>query len=530
VGVRGRLAALGRNGALFGFVVGILVGVLVGALLAPSRKTTVATALPGSLGQGASGSGAGAASGASSHAAGRSTSRSAFARGGTATGGSQGSAAGPGSGAAAAPGSGGGAGAASGSPGTSPAPTAAGRTSTVVVPGVTSTSVTIGVAYLDLGPVAYLGPQYDIGNVPEQWQALVDGWRRQGLLPVHGRTIKLVFQSYSVLDPTQEEAACVALVQDDHAFAVVAPQFFYQYGDQCVTAQEHTPLITSDGAPDSTYAAGAPYLFTAMTSEDNLLRNFVYWARARGLLAGRRIGIYYLEDPEVDHLVRSVLIATLHKLGYGVAAEATTNSANGGPDDALAVEKFRAAGVNLAILLTSNLGFLEQAEAQDYHPTYIDSDWNGDTTYLGANDYPPSEYDGTYAVTEQRHGEWSAGIPPPPQDAPCLQNYERYSGQTVQPANETNGTWVYVMLSCDLGDMLLHGLEAAGRQLTPSSFVAGLETIRDLPMRMFPPVSFTPTQHDGVQEERTLQWHGDCRCWAAVGPFSPLPVPPSPSG
>lgn len=511
------------SGAVFGFAVGVLVGALVAALFVPGRQRTTSFAAQGRGGTtGLSGGGSGLAS----SAAGPGGGAGGVAGGVTGGDGAGGTASGTAS--AGSPSAAGGA--ADSVTVTIPGTAGASGPAASAVRGVTANAVTIGIAYVDLGPVAYLGPQYSFGDVQQEWSALIDGWKRAGLLPIAGRTVNLVFSKFSVLDTTQENATCTTLVQDDKAFAIVAPQYFYQYGDECVTAQYHTPLITTDGAPDNIYAAGAPYLFTVMSSEDNLLQNWIHWAQDRGYLKGRKIGVYYLDDPQNHQLVDKDVKGTLAQLGYSVAAEATTNSGSGGPNDALAVQKFRAAGVNLALLMTSNLGFQEQAQAQGYYPKYIDSDFNGDTTYLGANDYPTQEYDSTYAVTEQRHGEYSAGMPPPAAAGPCLQNYERYTGQRVPTANETNGTWVYVMYSCDLGSILLHALQAAGANLTPQRFIAGIESFRNQPMIMFPQVSFGPGDHEGVHEQRTLQWHAGCKCWVAQGAFTSLDVQPPPSG
>src|SRR5207248_647200 len=98
------------------------------------------------------------------------------------------------------------------------------------VRGVTSNSVTIGVATLDLSAVKYLGPEYDNGDVAGQWNAMVADWRDRHLLPVNGRDVALKFVSYSVLNTDDQRRACAALVDDDQSFAVVAPEFFYQTG------------------------------------------------------------------------------------------------------------------------------------------------------------------------------------------------------------------------------------------------------------------------------------------------------------
>src|SRR5205823_5342420 len=100
--------------------------------------------------------------------------------------------------------------------------------------GVTASSVTIGVATLDLSAVKYLGPEYDNGDVAGQWNAVVADWRDRHVLPVNGRDVSLKFVSYSVLNTDDQRRACAALVDDDQSFAVVAPEFFYQTGSDCV--------------------------------------------------------------------------------------------------------------------------------------------------------------------------------------------------------------------------------------------------------------------------------------------------------
>lgn len=45
----------------------------------------------------------------------------------------------------------------------------------------------------------------------------------------------------------------------------------------------------------------------------------------------------------------------------------------------------------------------------------------------------------------------------------------------------------------------IEGLKRAGRNLTRQSFIAALETLKDFPNGGYAPVTFTPTDHDGVQ-------------------------------
>jgi hypothetical protein len=514
-----------RPGPAIGLVVGIALGVLVAAIAIPRRQqtTTVSAAANG-------GTGAGEAGGSP-------------AGGGGVTGGTYatGSAPGATSGAAAAGATTGGATGAtttgvagSGGGGSSSGTGAAGATTGGSSPagatarGVSADAIKIGIAYLDLSAVKYLGADYDTGDVPKQWNAVLDGWKRQGLLPVNGRTIQFSFSSYSVTDTSQQRASCDALIDDAKVFAVVSPQFFYQVGADCVAREHRTPLLTSDGPRNVVYQRGAPFLYTAMLSATDSLTNMVYWAQAKGLLKGHRIGVYYASDPDTKALVDESIRAPLAKLGYRIAAEYTTADANGGPEDALAVQRFRASGVDLVIMLTSELGFTQQASVQGYHPHYIGSDYNGYTTYLGAADLPPDEFDGALGVTNTDRGMSEAGLPSPDLAKQCVANYDRATGENVTvPGNGQHETakYVYILFACDEGDLLLRALRAAGTGLTPQTFVAALQQEHGVPMASFPDVTFGPGVYEGVKFERTLQWHRACTCWQAVGSFEPLSMP-----
>jgi hypothetical protein len=311
-------------------------------------------------------------------------------------------------------------------------------------------------------------------------------------------------------------------------FAVVAPEYFYQQGAECVAAENHTPVITSDGPTREVYQRSAPYLNTIMLSATDQLTNMVYWARDRGLLRGHKVGVYYPNDPASQQLVDEGLKTALHQVGSSLSAEATTADANGGPEDVLAVQRFKAAGVDLVVLMTSDLGFLQQADAQGYHPHYIGSDYNGYTTYLNAENFPADQFDGSPAVTVTDRGALAIGDGPSPAAQQCLSDYNRSSGDHYSaPAagGHETAAYVYVMLACDEGSLLMKALEGGGRNLTTASFLSALEGIHGQPMDYFPTVTFGSSRYEGVDQERTVVWHASCKCWQASGLVQALSMP-----
>ena len=506
----------GRSGTAFGLAVGLLVGVLISALVFPRHRPVRSTvARSGAAAPAAPGAPAGEESELPAAAASEASVAGGAAA--TGTGGTSG-----GGGRSTAPAGAGRAGAASARTGPG------GKAAASATRGVSEGAIKIGIAYADLTALRALGPEYDNGNVPQQWMAILDQWHRQGALPVNGRDIQFVFRSYNVLNLADQRAACASLIQDSGVFAVVGVAYF-AVGSQCVTREYHTPMLTSDGPGADIFQQGWPYLFSIDESADRTLENMLYWADSRGALRGKRIGIYYANDGLEPQLMDRSLRPTLARLGYKITAESTTsaNDTNGGPEDAVAVQRFRGAGVDLVMLFTSKTGFLQVASAQAYHPTFIDSDYLYGTSDVTTSTYPASEWDGTYALTATHRGEPAAGIKLNAAQEACLQNYERYSGtKLARPGSggHEQAVFAYVLTACDEANLLLDAIRAAGRGLTAGSLVSSLEAVHDRPLLRYSAVSFSRTRHDGIDIARTLLWRSQCTCYVAQGGFTPLTV------
>lgn len=495
--IRVRLEA--GSGALVAFVVGLAIGIVVVTVAAPGGEETSARTGPGATVAAASGPGAAPLSGAPS---------------------GEGAAAAPGTAATAGgfPAPGGAAGAGGGT-----VPRGAGGTgpSAVRVRGVTDRTIRIGIAWPDLSVLRYLGPSFDNGNPEEQWRAVYDSWKRKGLLPVNGRSVELVFTKYNALDPADQRAACVRLVDDQRVFMVVG-MLFFAAGSECVAVEKRTTLITADGPTDEVFARGHPYLFSLSASESRHLRNFVHWAHRKGFLKGKRIGLYYWNARNVVDTINRSVKGELARLGYEITEDVQTDQERGGPGDAVAVQRFKNADVNLAMLFHSKTGFMQQADAQNYKPKYIDSDYYFGTSDTATSTYPAAHFDGTYAMTGRRVGETTAGMRLDAEQQACISNFERFTGKKLQ---QESTEWGYVMYACDEGKLLMHALQTAGRTLTVQSFIGALETVRNMSMSRYSPVTFTPAKHHGGEHQRTLRWSADVRRWKAVSRFEPLFVP-----
>jgi len=319
----------------------------------------------------------------------------------------------------------------------------------------------------------------------------------------------------------------VGFGQDDKVFAVVAIHDFGIVGSECVTAEYRIPLVTADGPFDVSYRRGWPYLFTMAMSNSRVLRNFIAWGHQTGRFKGKRIGVYYPNDPLYTPDVQEFVLKKLRALGYNVAAEVTTDlqgAQTGGPNDSVAVQRFRAARVDTAILLVSAVAktnFFNQAQLQGYRPTYLENDLAFSTTNTATTTYPPDYFDGTVGVTGQHFGESKAGIPPTPESDECMGWFKASTGKTVD-RDAREGEYIAGNQACDELRSVMVALQWAGRNLTPARFVAGLETIKNARMGIHGDVTFATNKHDGVSAYRELIWRKDCKCWVAQGAFRPL--------
>lgn len=391
--------------------------------------------------------------------------------------------------------------------------------------GVSADKIRIGVAYPDLAAFARVSEDFNVGDQREQMDAVLAAWRRDGVVPVHGRDIELVYREFDIFSADEKIAACNGFVKDDQVFAVIAGRFFDQ-GAECVTERFRTPLITPNSAAATVYERSAPYYFTLRSPWERLFRNWVHWADVGGHLEGKSIGLFY--ESGVRGPVATGIRNELTARGYEITEEVEAEGAGiGSNQDQLAVQRFRQAGVDLVMLVvggTSVINFTTFAESQRYRPTYIDTDYGEHTTDAAASALPPDQYDGTFAMTATRVGELAAGMPLSPATSKCVSDYREYSGRDVTPARGARETAEYnnVLITCDMANVMLQGLVRAGPRLDAAALVRGMGSIADLPLAAHGDLSFGADRTYGVTQQRTVQWKKDCGCWRARGPFTPF--------
>ena len=383
--------------------------------------------------------------------------------------------------------------------------------------------VRIGVAVPDLEAFATLNPRFSIGDPEEQVEAVLQAWRRDERLPLHGRDIEFVYRSYNIINDDDKLAACTGFAQDDEVFAVIAGRDF-STGSQCLADRFDIPVIDTNPTQDSVYAR-LPSLFTMRTSETRMLRAFASWADGEGLLEGRSLGVFW--DTRSEEAVNALREA-LAGLGVEITSEVSSSGEGvGSPQDQIAVQRFQDDGVDTVLLLvggSSVTNFMTFAGRQGYSPDYLDLEFAGHIGDVFSSSLDPEQYDGTTAMAISRTGGIAAGHELSEVQQTCIDDFEAFSGQDLAVESPESGELVHVLQTCDITSVLLAGLEGAGEELTAESFVAALEEIQDMELAAWGNLGFGPDDHSGVDVFRTIAWSADCVCWEALDEeFQPLP-------
>jgi hypothetical protein len=392
-----------------------------------------------------------------------------------------------------------------------------------VTQGVTADKIVIGVA-----AIAVAGAPTIFGDTAEHYRAVYNAMKQQGLIPVNGRDVQFAIEKFNINDPVSERAACVKLVQDDKAFMVVG-ESNYILGASCVAGDNKTPLVQIEGQGDSVYTSYAPYVFSLYASVDRYWRNFMAWADQGGYLKGKKIGLYwYSVDTNNANIVNKVIKPFLSSKGYNLAAEVSTTDCCGGPTDAVAVQRMKAAGVNLMInLLGNKVAFQTAALGQGWTAQWLDNDFDEATSPGLAGTYPPAEEAGALGMTVQNPEDQQAQ----PDRLACDQALAAEEAKRPQPPKPptpqtfaTNVDYGVENTACAIVQVALEGMRLAGPTLNHATFIAGLQQVKNLqtPNAL---VSFGPGRYDGGTQFLAQQYTPSCKCFTRVGTWQPLLVP-----
>ena len=350
-------------------------------------------------------------------------------------------------------------------------------------PGVTDTEVLIGNVQDLSGPLKELGAVIPSGS-NMYFQYIND----QG--GVHGRSIKMLIEDHQY-NPQKAVAATKKLVEKDQVFCL----FQILGTSPCeairpILSETGTPLIapaTNSGTMSDLSRQAGDLIFHTDTGYDRQGEILVDYILNQN--SDAKIGIVYQDDDYGENVLEGIARAeaeheiTVQKESYQRGAidfkGQTMNLLKGGCTDVI-----------IAGIVREPVTVMKTAEAMNYKPNFFGT---GPTVDARVGKLAGSAGEGFTATYWANM--WNSDAPGPILYRELCEKYdipEPYIG-------------LYHYYGFATAQLLVEGLERAGRNPTRKSLVRGLETFKNWDVGSFPPITYNRNDHAGVDKVQLVQ-------------------------
>lgn len=348
--------------------------------------------------------------------------------------------------------------------------------------GVSRDAIRLGIAAPDLDAVRERFG-VDVGNSPpEALQALVDATNEDG--GINGRQVELVVRPFLPVGEEEAQQACRELIEDEEVFAVVGSLI----GDTalCVTETYETPYFGNFGLnPERRQRSRAPFI-TVDEDEAAHLGSSIERVIDEELVEGEEVAVVW-DGETTESIVGEQVVGPLEEAGFDVVSQAQLTQASdvvqGGAEMDRILQRFASDGAD-TVVVAMGLGIVLPAlERTSYRPQLIFTNGQLTTaeplTKRGLED--PHTLDGAIgAVWGTTVEEWADN----PDLAECFATINEHSDldlrpEDVYPADVRPGSKGVALLAttCQLWDLTVTVLDAAGDDPTPASIVDGLDSL-----------------------------------------------------
>jgi len=341
-------------------------------------------------------------------------------------------------------------------------------------PGVSETSVKVGVMYLDLsqaGPILGINQ----GDWQAAYTAAFDSVNEAG--GINGRTLEPVFTPIVPASADQGTAACTALTDDDSVFVVLG-----NYVDEnapCIVTTHETPLLGGDLAMNDESLAAAKALWYAVGGGSAAQTAGLQTLIDEGLLDGN-VGV--VGALGVETLYEDVAKPILEEGGVNVVDVAYLDIISGAGDpnalyaaaETIAL-KFESEGIDQVIFNTGAGRIFPNGLARtDYRPQLLYDTLGDAALYYNGEGSDLSVMENAVAV-----GGYDSGNLFPEMGgatAECIASQEQKLGITILPVDQVpDGEpdyWASSSTACQLVGLVTSILEATGPELNWGTFTS----------------------------------------------------------
>jgi hypothetical protein len=359
--------------------------------------------------------------------------------------------------------------------------------------GVTTTTIRVGIPYLDVSSLLKLGVALDQGNIPDAYNALIADMNAHG--GIHGRRIVPYFVPVSPIGTAPATTACTELTEDDRVLVALFP-----LQPDCYLLGHDTPTI--NGLSQSAQGLrGAPN-FSLWPPAAIYDRRQLSVYKRYGIFAGKRLGLFAggLTDQGELRAVQTIL-GSLHVPVVQTAVQDASSGAASASDQQFSViaQRFHEAGVNEVIAVGSGSFFWPlslQGIQSSYNPPWVATN---------AGTLEAAVLRGSLTSAKYLSGVRTSS--PTPSNAvfwrtPYVQRCARvvhkaYPTDKITPPTDpqiaSDESFLAVENACIGLDLFATIAKAAGENLTTSSFIEAGYRLRNVSVPgMVTPISFGP--------------------------------------
>ena len=336
--------------------------------------------------------------------------------------------------------------------------------------GVTSTTINVGVPYVDLAALKSLGINIDQGSYPDAYNALIANINAKG--GINGRKIKLFLVPVNPTGTAATATACTQLIEDDKVFMVMGP-----LQPECYQVA-NIPVVNGT-AVTSTLPAGSAPNFAPIPPTVAFDPVQLAWFTKKGDFKGKKVALF--GGTSADKSEVATVQAALKKDHVNVVSTAIDSAPEGdlpASNELIAsiAQRFQSDGANVVVGVGSgSANWLEgqQANQSTYKPQLIATSYPDLAGYIqekGADN--PTYLKGVLAAdpSPSESSEWED-----PAMQKCIAIIRKAYPSTViaspvGAAATAPTTWVAAETACQ-GVALLEAITtAAGKTLTTKSF------------------------------------------------------------
>ncbi len=455
------------------------------------------------------------------------------------------------------PGGSGDAGAAEVATQTSPTPTPVSQASTSTR-GVTKTSINVVFPVVAINSLAGKEGFAEDKEYNEQIPAIhlyVNQINNAG--GINGRKINPIIVQFDPTNDANMQSLCAQWTQGNPGvFAVVDGIGTWTGTNQlCVAEQGHTPLLSAWSTVTDWTTKASPYLWWTGPDMAPLLQAIVQWGVSSGRLGhGKKVGVVVSDQAADQDAFNEYLMPDLKKVGITPMVETVAanpdETSTTGSDAQLAVERFKAAGVQSVIPLVAENAYFPYIGAetsQKYYPQLLLSDYQDSIEVsLGLMPVPYlAALNGQEGVTTetlggidddrpQSQGGYDPGV------RSCYATWHAYHPKpipgTLYHYIEEQGP---IQGWCGAIRLFATAAKDAGPDLNRRTFVEAMSKITDYQGTLSPTWTFGPKKFYGPTQYQVVELHNNvpkstlCKmpksgkaqgtCWVTKEPFKPLP-------